>query len=96
MTGATLNSGLRFYKLATLPSGGNERRVKKNTENTRISYLLLVVRCVWQHGRNMEHDLIVFVCCVQRMGSSGVSYSKKKKERERERDNCKNRKKQLI
>lgn len=26
----------------------------------------------------MEHDLIVFVCCVQRMGSSGISYSKKK------------------
>ena len=52
---------------------------------------MLVVRCVWQHGRNMEHDLIVFVCCVQRMGSSGVSYSKKKK-KERERDNCKNRK----
>ena len=46
---------------------------------------MLVVRCVRQHGRNMEHDLIVFVCCVQRMGSSGVSYSlKKKKKRERE------------
>ena len=65
---------------------GKWNKGEKNTENTRIPYLLLVVRCVRQHGRNMEHDLIVFVCCVQRMGSSGVSYSlKKKKKRERER-----------
>ena len=39
------------------------------------SYLLLVVRCVGQHGGDVEHYLIVFVGCVQRVGSSGVSYS---------------------
>lgn len=26
----------------------------------------------------MEHNFIVFICCIQRMSSSGVSYSKKK------------------
>lgn len=37
------------------------------------SYLLLVVWCVWQHGGNMEHDFIVLICCIKRMGAGGVS-----------------------
>lgn len=84
-----------WFKILQTCYPGFWRKMKqgwRNRENTRISYLLLVVRCVWQHGRNMEHNFIVFVCCVQRMGSSGVSYSEKQTNKKEWWDDYKNRK----
>lgn len=33
------------------------------------TYLLLVVGCVGQHGRHMEHDFIILVIGMQGVGS---------------------------
>lgn len=38
-----------------------------------MTYLLLVVGCVGQHGRHVEHDLIILVGGIQGVGSRGVS-----------------------
>lgn len=38
-----------------------------------MTYLLLVVGCVGQHGGHMEHDLIILVSRMQGVGSSGIS-----------------------
>lgn len=39
-----------------------------------LTYLLLIVGCVGQHGRHMEHDLIVLVSGVQGVGACRVSW----------------------
>lgn len=44
-------------------------------------YLLCVIGCVWEHGGNMEHDLIILITCVQRVCPSGIRCEIRKKEK---------------
>lgn len=80
------NTKFCFKILQTCHLGfwGKWNRAKKEREEyflkNRISYLLFVVRCIRQHGGNMEHNFIVLIRCIQRMSSSGVSCHKGKNE----------------
>ena len=53
--------------------------------NARTHLLLILLR-VGEHGRNMEHQLMALVHCVDRVHSCGIIWKKREKERKRERE----------
>lgn len=53
-----------------LAGGSKGILVYPSSEPCKLTYLLLIVGCVWQHGGYVEHDLIILVSSIQRVGAS--------------------------